>query len=135
MNAADQIRRSLQESQRIAIVGLSDNPQRASHQIARYLIRAGYTIIPVNPTLTEVLGLKAYPTLSEIPEPVDLVNVFRRSEALPQIVNESIEIGAKYLWTQLGVVDHEAAKRAEAAGITVIMDLCIKIEHAQLSQN
>lgn len=132
MNLADAMRQSLQKSQRIAIVGLSDNPMRASHQIARYLIQAGYTVIPVNPMLSEVLGLTAYAELIEIPEPVDMVNVFRRSEALPQIVQESIQIGAKYLWTQLGVADQEAAKTAEAAGMTVIMDRCIKIEHAHL---
>ncbi len=132
MNSVDQMQQSLQASQRIAIVGLSDNPLRASHQIARYLIKAGYTVVPVNPGLTEVLGLKAYADLTEIPETIDLVNVFRRSEALPEIVQETIKIGAKYLWTQLGVVDQQAAQTAEAAGITVIMDRCIKIEHAHL---
>ncbi len=115
----------------IAVVGLSDKTYRASYGVAVYLQRAGYKIYPVNPTLTEVLGEKAYPDLAALPETVDIVNVFRRSEEVAGIADAAIEHGAKALWLQLGVVDKEAAARAQEAGLTVIMDKCIKIEHAR----
>lgn len=114
------------------MVGLSPRPERPSHGVARYLIAQGYKVIPVNPTVDEVLGLKSYPDLKSIPEPVDVVDIFRRSEHVPPIVEQAIEIGAKAVWMQLGVMHAEAAARAEAAGLAVVMNRCISIEHQRL---
>jgi predicted CoA-binding protein len=116
----------------IAVVGISDKPERDSHRVAVYLQRAGYKIVPVNPLLTTVLGETCYPSLAEIPETVDLVNVFRRPEEVPAIVAAAIAHGTSALWLQLGVVHPEAAAQARAAGLKVVMDRCIKIEHAAL---
>lgn len=116
------------EMKRVAVVGLSSDPSRASHGVARYLQRAGYEVVPVNPTEQEVMGLKAYPSLKELPEPPELVDVFRRPEYLPGIVDEALAVGAKAVWFQLGVVNLEAARRAREAGLIVVMDRCIKIE-------
>ena len=118
----DLIEEQLSKSKTIAVVGLSPNPERDSHRVAKYLKEQGYRIIPVNPTVDEVLGEKSYPDLTSVPEPVDLVDIFRRSETVPPVVDEAIEIGAKYIWMQDGVVHEEAAKKAEEAGIPVIMD-------------
>ena len=115
----------------IAVVGLSPKPERASHDVARYLLSQGYKIIPVNPVQEEILGLKCYPNLSAIPEPVDLVDVFRRPEHCPPIAEEVVTIGAKALWLQLGIANDEAARIASDGGLLVVMDRCIKIEHAQ----
>jgi hypothetical protein len=115
---------------RIAVVGLSSNPSRQSHDVARYLQRQGYTIIPVNPTETEVLGEQAYPRLSDLPEPPEVVDVFRRSEFVAEVVDEAIKVGAKAVWLQLGVIDEEAARKARDAGLLVVMDRCLKVEHA-----
>ncbi len=128
----DTIRQALSRSKTIAVVGLSPNPEKDSRQVAAYLQRHGYRIIPVNPTVDEVLGEKSYPDLRAVPEAVDIVDVFRRPEAVPEIVEQAIEIGAKILWTQLGIVHEEAAKRAADAGLTVIQDACIKVEHHRL---
>ncbi|TMB72169.1 MAG: CoA-binding protein [Chloroflexi bacterium] len=124
---ADKILRS---ARTIAVVGLSANPRRPSHGVARYLQRAGYRIIPVNPNVSEVLGERAYATLSELPGPVDVVEVFRRSEYAGAIVDEAIAIGAGAVWLQDGVVDDAAAERARAAGLDVVMDDCMMRRHA-----
>jgi predicted CoA-binding protein len=126
------IRRILSGSKTIAIVGLSPKPHRPSHQVARYLMEAGYVIIPVNPGQDTILGLTCYPDLRAIPAAVDLVDIFRRSETVLPIVEDAIGIGAKFIWMQEGIVNSEAAAKAEAAGITVIMDRCTKIDHMNL---
>lgn len=113
----------------VAVVGLSSKPAAPSFAVAQYLQQHGYRIIPVNPNETEVLGEKAYPTLAAIPEPVDVVDVFRRADALPSIVEEAIAAGAPLVWMQLGIRNDEAAVRAQAAGLSVVMDHCMEIEH------
>ena len=125
------IQRVLYASQTIAIVGLSKNDLRASYFVGYYLKRHGYRVIPVNPRETEILDETSYPSLSEIPEPVDIVNVFRAPEALPGIARESVAIGASALWCQFGVINEEAARIATDGGLTVIMDRCLKVEHAR----
>ena len=115
---------------RIAVVGLSSDPSRASHDVARYMQRQGYEIIPVNPTESEILGEQVYASLSEIPEPPEVVDVFRRSEFVGAVVDEAIEVGAKAVWLQLGVIDEIAARKAREAGLLVVMDRCLKVEHA-----
>ena len=125
--------RILRSARTIAVVGLSANPRRPSHGVARYLQRAGYRIIPVNPNVAEVLGERAYATLSELPGPVDVVEVFRRSEFAGAIVDEAIAIGAAAVWLQDGVVDEAAAERARAAGLDVVMDDCMMRRHARMS--
>jgi predicted CoA-binding protein len=122
----------LQKSHSIAVVGLSSNPLRASNGVSAYMQRAGYHIVPVNPNEQEVLGEKAYARLEDIPEKIDIVNIFRRSEYVPEIVEAAIRIGAKSVWMQEGVVDAEAADRARAAGLAVVMDHCILKEHRKL---
>jgi predicted CoA-binding protein len=118
----DLIDEMLKNSKTIAVVGLSDNPARDSHRVSSYLQSQGYRIIPVNPTIAEALGEKSYPDLKSVPEPIDLVDIFRRSELVPPVVDEAIELGVKYIWMQDGVVDPEAAAKAEAAGIPVVMN-------------
>ena len=126
------IRRILRDSQIIAVVWLSPKPQRPSHQVARYLMAAGYTIIPVNPGQDTILDLPCYRSLKAIPTQVDMVDIFRRPEAVLPIVEDAIAIGAKYIWMQEGIVHKEAAAKAEAAGLIVIMDRCTKIDHMNL---
>jgi predicted CoA-binding protein len=126
------IRRVLQDSKTIAVVGLSPKPQRPSHQVARYLMEAGYTIIPVNPGQDTILGLPCYPDLLAIPTQVDMVDIFRQPEAVLPIVEDAIAIGARFIWMQEGIVNKEAAAKAEAAGLIVIMDRCSKIDHLNL---
>ena len=126
------IRRILRDSKTIAVVGLSPKPQRPSHQVARYLMGAGYTIVPVNPGQDTILGLPCYPSLKAIPTQVDMVDIFRRPEAVLPIVEDAIAIGAKFIWMQEGIVHKEAAAKAEAAGLIVIMDRCTKIDHMNL---
>jgi predicted CoA-binding protein len=121
----------LYASQTIAIVGLSKNDLRASYFVGYYLKRHGYRVIPVNPRETEILGETSYPNLSEVPEQIDIVNVFRAPEALPGIARESVAIGASALWCQFGVINEEAARIATDGGLTVIMDRCLKVEHAR----
>ncbi len=118
----DTVHEALFNTRTIAVVGISDKPWRASHYVARYLQEEGFRIIPVNPYLDEVLGERAYPDLLSIPEPIDMVDIFRRPEFVGPIVDEAIEIGAKYVWMQDGVVNEEAAVKARAAGILVVMD-------------
>jgi uncharacterized protein len=123
--------RILERYRRIAMVGLSSNPFRPSHFAALYLIAEGYEVIPVNPREKEVLGRTSYPSLSAIPGRVEVVDIFRESAAVPAIVEEAIAIKAKVIWMQLGVIHNEAAARARAAGLEVVMDRCMKIEHAR----
>ncbi len=127
-----QLRELLAKARVIAVVGHSDKPHRTSYQIARYLRRAGYRVIPVNPTVNSIDGEPAYPTLADVPEPIDIVNVFRRSEHLPGIVEAAAAVGAKAVWAQLGVYHEAAARFAEEAGLLLVMDRCIKIEHRRL---
>jgi predicted CoA-binding protein len=128
---AQQHQRILREYKRIAIVGLSPNPNRPSFFAAKYLKAAGYEIFPVNPGAREILGRRCYATLSELPRPIEIVDIFRDSSAVPAIVEEAIAVGAKVIWMQLGVIHEEAAARALDAGLEVVMDRCIKIEHAR----
>jgi predicted CoA-binding protein len=123
----------LHTSRTIAVVGLSGKRYRPSYGVAEYLKRVGYRIIPVNPMETEVLGERAYPDLESIPEKVDLVDIFRRSEFVPEIVESAIRIGAKAVWMQEGVIHEDAAARAEAAGLAVVMDRCILKDHRRLA--
>jgi len=125
------IQRVLLAARTIAIVGLSGNPLRASYFVGYYLKRHGYRIVPVNPRETEVLGEKSHGSLLDVPVPVDIVNVFRAPSAVPGIAREAVEIGAKTLWCQFGVISEEGARVAEEGGLTVVMDRCIKVEHAR----
>ena len=118
----------------IAVVGLSKKRYRPSFGVAEYLQRSGYRIIPVNPMETEVLGEKSYPSLDSVPEPIDIVDIFRRSEFVPEIVEAAIRIGAKAVWMQEGVYHEAAAQRAQAAGLKVVMDRCILKDHRRLAQ-
>lgn len=125
----------LKRSRVIAVVGLSNRPDRPSHRVARYLQEQGYRIIPVNPRLQEpVLGERPYPDLESLPEPVDIVDIFRRPEEVPPVVEGALRIGAPVVWMQLGISHQEAGERARAAGVQVIMDRCIMIEHQTLQQ-
>ena len=119
----------------IAVVGLSARRFRPSYGVAVYMQRAGYRIIPVNPNIAEVLGEKSYASLDAVPEPVDIVDIFRRPEHVPEIVEAAIRKGAKTIWMQEGVVHEDAARRAESAGLTVVMDRCILKDHRRLSLN
>lgn len=127
-----EIKEVLDNAKTIAVIGLSPNPMRTSYMVSKAMQQAGYRIIPVNPMADEVLGEKSYATLTDIPEPVDIVNVFRRSEFLPAIAEDFLKIEAPVFWTQLNVVDEEVFNRLDAEGYTVIMDRCIKVEHAIL---
>ena len=129
MTGADIIKNILEESKIVAVVGLSPREERDSHRVAKYLQSQGYRIIPVNPNAEEVLGERSYPDLASVPEPIDIVDVFRRSEAVPGIVEEAIKVGARTVWMQQGVIHEEAAARAREAGLQVVMDRCIMIEH------
>ena len=122
----------LQQSRTIAVVGLSSKRFRASYGVAEYMQRAGYRIIPVNPEETEVLGEKSYRDLDSVPEAIDIVDIFRRSEFVPEIVEAAIRKGAKAIWMQEGVIHEEAARRAAEAGLDVVMDRCILKEHRRL---
>ncbi len=131
MTESEQISALLKNAKTIAVVGLSDDPRRASYDVSEYMQSQGYRIIPVNPEIRESLGEKAYPTLSEVPEKIDIVNVFRRPEFVPEVVDEAIRVGAPAIWMQEGVVHVEAAEKARAAGIFVVMDRCILKEHSR----
>ncbi|MEA2478817.1 MAG: uncharacterized protein QOJ07_739 [Thermoleophilaceae bacterium] len=125
------IQRLIHGAGTIAIVGLSANALRASNFVGFYLKRHGYRVIPVNPRETEILGETSYPSLSAVPEPVDVVNVFRAPDALPAIAREAVEAGAGALWCQFGVINEEGAEIAADAGLEVVVDRCLKIEHAR----
>ena len=122
----------LQDYHTIAVVGLSSQPERAGYYVPAYLQGHGYRIIPVNPNLDQALGEKAYPDLLTVPGPVDLVLIFRRSQAVPPFVDQAIQIGAKALWMQLGILNPPAAETAKVAGLKVVMDACMMVEHRRL---
>ncbi|MGD6816025.1 CoA-binding protein [Metabacillus sp. 113a] len=126
----DEIGRILKENKRIAVVGLSADPDRTSYMVSKAMQEAGYEIIPVNPMIEEALGVKAVPDLMSIQGPVDIVNVFRRSEFLPEIAEDFLKTDAKIFWSQLGVVHEDTFEMLKEKGCTVIMDRCIKVEHA-----
>jgi hypothetical protein len=126
------LRQILTQTQTIAVVGHSDRPDRPSYQIAHFLRQAGYRVYPVNPALNVIEDQPCYPTLKAVPEAIDLVNVFRRSEFLPEVVQEAIEIGAKTVWAQLGISNPVAAQMATDHGLTCLMNACIKIEYLRL---
>lgn len=132
LNTDQQLHALLQRTRTIAVVGMSDKPDRPSHYVAQFMRKHGYTIIPVNPQCTEIDGLTCYASLRDIPVPVDMVNVFRRPDDIPPIAEDAVAIGAKSLWIQLGLVSDEAARIAEAGGLDVVMDLCVKVEYARL---
>ena len=129
INSPETISLVLDECRTVAVVGLSSKPTRPSHSVAGYMQRAGYRVIPVNPNEIEVLGENAYVSLAEVPQKIDLVDVFRRSEEAGKVVDEAIAIGAKAVWLQEGVIDYDAAQRAVAAGLMVVMDRCWLKEH------
>ena len=124
----------LRESRTVAVVGLSPKEDRDSHQVAKYLMEQGYRVIPVNPTVQEVLGERCYPSLSDVPEPVDVVDIFRRPDDVPPVVEEAIQKGARVVWMQLEIVHEQAARKAETHGLDVVMDRCIKVEHQELKR-
>jgi len=132
------LRRLLGSASTIAVIGLSDRPARASHGVARYLVAAGYTVYGVNPRLAgrTVAGAMVYSRLADVPGEIDIVDVFRRLDAIPQVVDDTLEVAARKrvrcLWLQLGLFDEDAARRATQAGLTVVMDRCLKIEHSRL---
>jgi predicted CoA-binding protein len=128
----EEVREILETARTVAVVGLSDKPDRDSYHVAAYLQRAGYRVIPVNPAVKEVLGEKAYARLRDVPGRIDVVDVFRKAEAVPEIVEDAIAVGAKAVWMQDGVVHNEAAARARAAGLRVVMSKCMLREHARL---
>lgn len=132
VNDAGNLRDILSSSKTIAVVGMSPNPARPSNEVARYLMASGYMVIPVNPGQREILGLKCYPTLDAIEQPVDIVDVFRNSADVLPIAQAAIRIGAKCLWLQLGVINAEAANLASDSGLKVVIDRCTKIDHAWL---
>ena len=129
INSPQAIRQILDEYRTIAVVGLSSNSWRSSNSVSAYMQRKGYRIIPVNPNETEVLGEQAYASLADVPEGIEFVNVFRRSEEAGAVVDEAIRLGAKAVWLQEGVIDHAAARRALNAGLLVVMDRCLLKEH------
>jgi predicted CoA-binding protein len=116
----------------IAVVGHSDKPERTSYRIAQFLQEIGYNVYPVNPLVNEIDGQPSYSSLKDVPEPVDIVNVFRRSEYLPAIVDEAIAVNARTVWAQLGVYDQQSAQKALDAGLNIVMDACIKVEYLRL---
>ena len=128
---SDEISEILKTSRTIAVVGLSPKEDRASHEVAAYMQKHGYRIIPVHPQATEILGEKVYARLEDIPESVDIVDVFRKSDDTPPVAESAVRIGAKVLWLQLGIANEVAASIAEAGGLQVVQDRCIKIEHAK----
>jgi len=128
----EKMQRVLSTAQTIAVVGHSDKPSRTSYQIADYLRAQGYKVIPVNPTIDEVNGDKSYASLQDVPDHIDIVNVFRRSEHVAGVVEDAIAVGADAIWTQLGVIDTAARDKALSKGLAVAMNLCIKVEHARL---
>jgi len=129
INSPETIRRILDECRTIAVVGLSSDPSRASNSVSVYMRRQGYRVIPVNPNETSVFGEKSYPDLSAVPEKIDLVDVFRRSDEAGKAVDQAIAVGAKAVWLQEGVIDVDAAQRAVDAGLMVVMDRCWLKEH------
>lgn len=132
VNDPTSLRKILTECHVIAVVGMSANPSRPSFAVGKYLKESGYTVIPVNPGESDILGMKCYPSLVEIPQKIDIVDCFRKSEDIPALAKDAIAIGAKVLWMQQGVINQPAAEEAGNAGLEVVMDRCIKIDHAHL---
>ncbi len=132
MATIELIRKCLEQCQTIAVVGLSDKPHRPSYFVGKYLLDHGYTMIPVNPSKSEILGQTCYPSISDVPVPVDMVDCFRKSDQMPELAKDAVAIGARCLWMQLSVINEEAYKTATDAGLDVVMDRCAKIEHARL---
>jgi predicted CoA-binding protein len=131
-NDDEKLRRILESAKKVAVVGISDKEGQANHTVPRYLQSQGYKIFPVNPTLDSVLGEKAYPDLVSIPMKIDVVEIFRRSEAVPEIVDQAIQIGAKVVWMQEGIINESAAETALDAGLEVVMDTCMRATHKRL---
>jgi predicted CoA-binding protein len=133
---SSQIKELFQNAKRIAVVGLSDNPSRTSYQVSHYMHEAGYEIIPINPTVKEVFGKKAYASLAEAESegPIDIVNVFRRSEFLPQVAEEAAAAGAKSFWAQLGLYNEKAESYLQEQNVFTVMDRCIMVEHSRLAR-
>ena len=125
----DEIHQLLERAHTIAVVGLSSNPSRPSHGVAVFLQSKGYRIIPVNPTIDEALGEKAYPSLLDVPHPIDVVDIFRRPEFVPEVVDQAIQLQIPAVWMQQGIIHNEAAEKARRAGIFVVMDRCMLVEH------
>lgn len=134
INSSETIKKILEDCKTIAVVGLSSNPGRASHGVASYMRSRGYKVIPVNPNETEVFGDKSFASLAEVPDKIDLVDIFRRSSEAGNAVDEAIAVGAQAVWLQEGVIDQGAAERAQAAGLLVVMDRCWLKEHARSSR-
>jgi predicted CoA-binding protein len=132
MNSDQIMKEILLSAKTIASVGLSSNEEKESYWIAHYLKEQGYRVIPVNPTATEILGEKAYPNLESVPEKIDVVQVFRKSEDVPPVVDDAIKVGAKVVWMQEGIVNEQAAIKARAAGLQVVMDACMRATHRRL---
>lgn len=132
MNNDNEMKEILLSARTIAIVGVSSNQEKDSYWIASYLKEMGYRIIPVNPTAVEILGEKAYPSLSDIPDKVDIVQVFRKPEDVPPVVEDAIKISAKVVWMQEGISHEEAAQKARAAGLQVVMNACMRVTHRRL---
>lgn len=126
------IERVIARARTVAVIGVSPNPARPSHGVAAYLHRSGLRVYPVNPAITELFGRTAYPSLADVPEPVDIVDVFRRPEFVTPIAEQAVAAGAGTLWLQLGVINTAAAEIAEAGGLDVVMDKCLRVEHARL---
>ncbi len=126
------LRKALSDTKTIAMVGLSDKPYRPSYFAGKYMMEHGFTVIPVNPMCDEILGQQCYPSIADIPNSVDMVDCFRRSEEMPELARQSVENGARYFWMQLSIINQEAESIASDAGLEVIMDRCVKIEHARL---
>lgn len=129
----DEAERQLTQAETVAVVGMSPKPDRPSHYVAKYLMENGYRIIPVNPADDEILGMKSYPNLKSVPERIDLVDIFRRSSQVPPIVDDALEIGARFIWMQDGVIHEESAAKARARGASVVMDNCMMREHMRLA--
>jgi uncharacterized protein len=133
--STDPILQILQNCKSIAVVGLSSNPMRASHGVSEYLQRSGYRIVPVNPSETEVLGQKSYARLEDVPGKIDIVDIFRKAEDISPVVESAIAVGAKAVWMQLGIENESAAERARSAGLIVVQNACILIEHKKRLQD
>jgi len=129
-----EVRELLQNARTIAVVGISPKPDRDSHKVAAYLMEQGYTVYPVRPGCKEILGRECYRSLTDLPEPVDIVDVFRRPDAMPEVVEQAIENGAGAVWMQLGLANNAAADRAREAGLKVVMNKCTKIEHLRMNR-
>lgn len=127
----EEIKEILENNQVVAVVGLSPKPERASHQVAKYLKEHGYRIVPVRPKADEILGEKAFASLRDIPFPVEVVDIFRQIDAIPGIVDDAIAIGAKVVWMQQGLAENQSARKAREAGLQVVMNKCMKIEHSR----